>query len=91
MVKRYCVRHKKQTDSVPGSEHYVKTKNNRLMLKSTCTECGVTKTKFVKEKQGVGIASSMADAGLDLVFHKGIPWLADKSVEMGRYYGSEAL
>jgi len=28
---------------------------------------------------------------LDLFIHKGIPWLADKSVEMGRYYGSEAL
>lgn len=52
MVKSYCVKQKKQTDSVQGSEHYVKTKNNRLMLKSTCAECGVTKSKFVKQKQG---------------------------------------
>ena len=53
MVKSYCVRQKKkQTNSVPGSEHYVRTKNGRLMLKSTCAECGITKTKFVKQKQG---------------------------------------
>ena len=52
MVKSYCVRQKKQTDSVPGSEHFGKTKNNRLMLKSTCAECGVTKTKFANQNQG---------------------------------------
>ena len=53
MVKSYCVRQKKkQTNSVPGSEHYVRTKNGRLTLKSTCAECSITKTKFVKQKQG---------------------------------------
>ena len=30
---------------------YVKAKNGRIMLKCTCAECGITKTKFVK-KQG---------------------------------------
>ena len=81
MVKSSCVRQKKQTDSVPGCEHYVKTKNNRLMLKSTCAECGVTKTKFVKQKpgklvgpsEGVGILDSVADTGLDLFIHHGVP------------------
>ena len=36
------------TNSVPGTEKYVKTKNNRLMLKSQCSECLATKTKSVK-------------------------------------------
>ena len=27
MVKSYCVRQKKQTECVPGSEQYLKTKN----------------------------------------------------------------
>ena len=48
MTKSYCVKQKKTTNSVPGTEKYVKTKNNRLMLKSQCSECGATKTKFVK-------------------------------------------
>ena len=56
MVKSYCVKQKKQTNSVPGSEHYVRSKNGRLMLKSTCSECGITKTKFVKQNQGNGLA-----------------------------------
>ena len=30
MVKSYCVKQKKQTECVPGSENYVKTKNNRM-------------------------------------------------------------
>ena len=49
MVKSYCVKQKKQTECVPGSERYVKAKNGRMMLKCTCAECGITKTKFIKE------------------------------------------
>ena len=49
MVISYCVRQKKQTGCIPGSEHFVKTKNGRIMLKCTCAECGITKTKFVKQ------------------------------------------
>ena len=45
MVKSYCVKQKKQTECVPGSERYVKTKNGRTMMKC---ECGITKAKFVK-------------------------------------------
>ena len=33
----------------------------------------------------------MASTGADLLIHHGIPWLGKKAVEMGRYYGSEAL
>ena len=69
------------------------------MLKSTCAECGVMKTKFVKQKpgklvgpsEGAGILDSLADTGLDLFIHHGVPYLAKKGVEMGRYDGSEAL
>ena len=55
MVKSYCVRQKKQTECVKGSEQYVKAKNGRLMLKSKCSECAITKTRFVKQ-QGNRIA-----------------------------------
>ena len=54
-MKSYCVKQKKVTECVPGSERRVKAKNGRLMLKCTCVECGITKTKFVKQA-GNGLA-----------------------------------
>ena len=48
-MKSYCVKQKKVTECVPGSERYEKAKNGRLMLKCKCSECGITKTKFVKQ------------------------------------------
>ena len=33
----------------------------------------------------------MTSTGTDMLIHHGIPWLGKKAVEMGRYYGSEAL
>ena len=64
------------------------------MFRMRCYEnqiCNTKTGKLVSPSEGAGIASSMADAGLDLFFHKGIPWLGKRAVEMGRYYGSEAL
>ena len=43
------MKQKKVTLCVPGSERYEKAKNGRLMLKCKCSECGITKTKFVKQ------------------------------------------
>lgn len=56
MVKSYCVKQKKQTECIPGSEKYVKTKNGRTMMKCTCAECGITKSKFVRAHAGNGLA-----------------------------------
>ena len=55
-MKSYCVKQKKVTECVPGSERYQKTKNGRTMMKCTCAECGITKTKFVKSNVGNGLA-----------------------------------
>ena len=41
--------------------------------------------------EGAGILDTVASTGADLLIHHGIPWLGHKAVEMGRYYGSEAL
>ena len=54
-MKSYCVKQKKVTLCVPGSERYEKAKNGRLMLKCECSECGITKTKFIKQA-GNGLA-----------------------------------
>ena len=46
----YCVKERKRTPSVPGSERYEKARNGRLMLKTKCASCGITKNRFVREK-----------------------------------------
>ena len=43
----YCVRQKKKTECVPGSERVKIAKNGRQMLVCTCAECGLTKTQFM--------------------------------------------
>ena len=50
MVKSYCVKERKQTECVPGSVHYFKAKNGRTMMMCKCASRGITKTKFVKNK-----------------------------------------
>ena len=46
----YCVKQRKMTECVPGSEVIVKLKIGRDMMKCTCQECGITKTKFIKKQ-----------------------------------------
>ena len=47
-MKSYCVKQKKQNECVPGSEQYVVTRNGRNAMKCKCSECGITKFRFVK-------------------------------------------
>ena len=59
-MKSYCVKQKKQTECIPGSENFVKTKNGRLMMKCICAECKIVKTRFVNNKQtGYGIGETI--------------------------------
>ena len=44
----FCVKQRKMTNCVAGSEQYVKTKNNRYGIKCICSECGAKKFRFVK-------------------------------------------
>ena len=43
----YCVREKRFTPNVPGSETYATAKNGRRLLKVKCANCGITKTRFI--------------------------------------------
>ena len=54
-MKSYCVKQRKRTECVPGSETISLTKNGRKMMKCKCAECGITKTQFVKETTGGNI------------------------------------
>ena len=42
-------------------------------------------------KRGTGIGKDIAEVGVDMLYKQGLPWLAKKSLEMGRYCGSEDL
>ena len=88
----YCVKQKKQPECVPGSERVVKAENGRSMMKCTCAECGITKTKFVKQA-GNGLARRKDLDGGSLDIHKligKIPrpkagWTPGKYKYMGAY------
>ena len=75
-MKTYCVKLQIQTECVPGSETYVRTKNGRLMMKCKCAECGITKTKFVKGTVGKGTArkGKAGKAGKGLILGKHSPF-----------------
>ena len=53
-MKSYCVKQKKETECVEPSG-FREAKNGRLMFYCKCAECGITKTRFVKnQNQGSG-------------------------------------
>ena len=53
--------------------------------------CETKPGKRISPSLGAGILDTVASTGADLLIQHGIPWLGHKAVEMGRYYGSEAL
>ena len=61
MVKSYCVKQKKQTECMSGSERFERAKNGRLIMKCKCAECKITKARFVSEKMGKGVGESIND------------------------------
>ena len=50
----YCVKEKRFTPNVSGSEKYATAKNGRRLLKVKCASCGITKTRFVSNKTQSG-------------------------------------
>ena len=51
----YCVKEKKKTACLPGSERFLVTKNGRNAMKCVCSECGATKFRFIKGQNGEGL------------------------------------
>ena len=43
----------------------------------------------MKQQQGEGVLTDVGGIAADALYHHGIPWLAKKTVEMGRYGASE--
>ena len=56
-MKTYCIACKKDTEN--KSPKVFKTKNERLILKSTCSECNNKKSRFISTNEGSSSLSSL--------------------------------
>ena len=52
-MQTYCVKCRKNTENL--NSKIFKTKNGRLIMQSKCVECGIKKSRFVKEQEGLSI------------------------------------
>ena len=50
-MNTYCVKFRKYTENIDPK--IVRTKNNRLIMQSKCSVCGIKKSRFLKKKQKV--------------------------------------
>ena len=56
-MKSYCVKCRKNTENV--NPKIFKTKNGRLLMQSKRTDCGIKKSRFVKEQEAKGLLSNL--------------------------------
>ena len=56
-MKSYCLKCKKDTENLDSK--IFKTKNNRLIMQSKCSDCGIKKSRFVKEQEAKGLLSNL--------------------------------
>ena len=70
-MKNYCVKQRKVTECVPGSEQYIKTKYGRNAMKCKCAECGITKFRFIKRAT---TRAKTAKKGKGLLLGRNIPF-----------------
>ena len=80
----YCVKQRKMTNCVQGSEQYVLTKNGRAALKCKCSECGITKFRFISKAE-------MHGSGFDELIVKGLASGAKGLFNLGREGVSRAI
>ena len=53
----YCVKCRKDTENIHPK--MVRAKNNRLIMESKCSVCGIKKSRFVKEHEAKGLLSNL--------------------------------
>ena len=56
-MKTYCVKCRKDTKNIDPK--MVRTKNNRLVMQSKCSVCGITKSRSVKGQEAKGLLSNL--------------------------------
>ena len=56
-METYCLKCKKNTKNLNCK--IIKTKNNRLIMQSKCSDCGIKKSRFVKKQEAKGLLSNL--------------------------------
>ena len=56
-MNTYCIKCRKDTENIDPK--IVKTKNNRLLMQSKCSICGIKKWRFFKEQEAKGLFSNL--------------------------------
>ena len=56
-MKTYCVKCRKNAENL--NSRIFKTKNGRLLMQSKCTDCGIKKSRFVKEQEAKDLLSNL--------------------------------
>ena len=56
-MKTYCIKCKKDTENIDPK--IVRTKNNRLLMQTECSDCRNKKSRFVKEQEVKGLLSNL--------------------------------
>ena len=56
-MNTYCVTCRKDTENIDPK--IVRRKNNRLVMKSKCSVCGIKKSRFLKEQKAKGLLSNL--------------------------------
>ena len=64
-MKTYYVKCRTNTENTDPK--IVRTKNNRLLMQSTCSDCKNKKSRFVKEQEAKGLLSNL---GINTPFSK---------------------
>ena len=56
-MKTYCLKCKRDSESI--NPKMSRTKNNRLLMQSQCSNCRNKKSRFVKEQEAEGLLSDL--------------------------------
>ena len=56
-MKTYCLKCKTNTENIDS--RVVRTKNSRLLMQSTCSDCKNKKSRSVKEQDPKGLLSNL--------------------------------
>ena len=55
-MKTYCVKCRANTENIDPK--IFRTKDNRLLMQSQCTDCRNKKSRFVKKQDAIGLLSN---------------------------------
>ena len=56
-MKTYCLKYKKDIENIDPK--MFRRKNNRLVMQSKFSVCGIKKSRFVKEQEAKGLLSNL--------------------------------